>query len=43
MNGWNGWYGKVKRVELFARERRPGWTSWGNELPPIKKASLRAA
>ena len=20
-------------VELFARKRRPGWTTWGNELP----------
>lgn len=22
------------RVELFARARRPGWDSWGNEVPP---------
>lgn len=23
----------VPRLELFAREPRAGWTSWGNELP----------
>ena len=22
------------RLELFARHRRPGWISWGNQLPP---------
>ena len=22
------------RLELFAREPRAGWTTWGNELPP---------
>lgn len=26
-------YGPVRRVELFARQHRPGWDSWGNELP----------
>lgn len=26
-------YGDVDRLELFARERRPGWTSWGDQLP----------
>ncbi len=25
--------GDVPRVELFARERCPGWFSWGNQLP----------
>lgn len=25
-------YGKVKRIELFARETAPGWASWGNGL-----------
>lgn len=25
-------FGDVRRVELFARERHPGWTPWGNEL-----------
>ena len=24
-------YPSVPRIELFARERRPGWDSWGNE------------
>jgi MT-A70 len=24
--------GDVPRLELFAREQRPGWISWGNEL-----------
>lgn len=26
--------GDVRRVELFARERTPGWDAWGNQLPP---------
>lgn len=26
-------FGDVRRVELFARETAPGWTSWGDELP----------
>lgn len=25
-------FGDVKRVELFARSRRPGWDVWGNEV-----------
>ncbi len=25
-------FGNVRRVELFARHQRPGWTCWGNEL-----------
>jgi len=25
--------GDVPRIELFARERAPGWDAWGNELP----------
>lgn len=25
-------FGPVRRIELFARQRRPGWTTWGNEL-----------
>lgn len=24
--------GDLPRVELFARERAPGWEAWGNEL-----------
>jgi N6-adenosine-specific RNA methylase IME4 len=26
-------YPHARRLELFARNRRPGWTSWGNQLP----------
>lgn len=26
-------YGDVPRVELFARQRTPGWAIWGNEAP----------
>lgn len=26
-------------LELFARERRPGWDAWGNELPPMEIAA----
>lgn len=26
--------GDVPRLEMFARERAPGWISWGNEVPP---------
>lgn len=25
--------GDVPRIELFARERVPGWDAWGNEIP----------
>lgn len=25
-------------LELFARRRRPGWTSWGDQLPPVVPA-----
>jgi N6-adenosine-specific RNA methylase IME4 len=28
-------FGPVRRLELFARERRSGWTSWGNEMTPL--------
>jgi N6-adenosine-specific RNA methylase IME4 len=27
-------FGPVRRLELFARQRRPGWEAWGNELTP---------
>jgi N6-adenosine-specific RNA methylase IME4 len=36
----DGFYGLVERVspgprlEMFAREQRPGWTVWGNEVTP---------
>lgn len=26
--------GKVKRLEMFARHRTPGWKIWGNEILP---------
>ena len=26
------WYPGLKKIELFAREHRTGWDSWGNEL-----------
>jgi N6-adenosine-specific RNA methylase IME4 len=29
----NQMYGAVRRVELFARQAKPGWDVWGNELP----------
>lgn len=25
-------FGDVSRIELFARNRRPGWTAWGNQV-----------
>lgn len=28
------------RLELFARTLRPGWTTWGNELPPSPSLPL---
>ena len=28
--------GDVPKVELFARERVPGWSSWGQGLPPVE-------
>jgi len=27
-------FGSVRRLELFARQRWPGWEAWGNELTP---------
>jgi N6-adenosine-specific RNA methylase IME4 len=24
--------GDIPRIELFARERRPGWSAWGDEV-----------
>lgn len=26
--------GDLPRVELFARQRVPGWDAWGNEVEP---------
>jgi N6-adenosine-specific RNA methylase IME4 len=34
-------FGDVRRIELFGRRERPGWTHWGNELlPPDAQSSL---
>lgn len=30
--------GDIPRIELFARERVPGWDAWGNQLPPERAA-----
>jgi len=27
-------FGDIPRIELFARQRTPGWDVWGNEVPP---------
>ncbi len=31
--------GDVKRLEIFARTRRPGWDAIGNQLPALKEAA----
>lgn len=36
-------FGDVPRLELFARNTRPGWTSWGNEVGKFDPASSSAA
>lgn len=28
-------FGDLPRLEMFARERAPGWDSWGNEINPL--------
>jgi len=30
-------FGKVSRIELFARHKRKGWTSWGNSIATSPK------
>jgi hypothetical protein len=30
------WYPTSPRVELFARQQRPGWAAWGDEVPAGK-------
>lgn len=25
-------FGDVRRIDLFARKQRPGWTAWGDEV-----------
>jgi N6-adenosine-specific RNA methylase IME4 len=36
-------FGPVRRLELFARSRRPGWEAWGNELSLARADDERAA
>jgi N6-adenosine-specific RNA methylase IME4 len=35
-------YGDVKRIELFARNTRPGWDSWGNEVGKLDEVQHQA-
>lgn len=28
-------FGDVPRLEMFARDRSPGWDAWGNEIDPL--------
>jgi N6-adenosine-specific RNA methylase IME4 len=35
-------YGEVRRLDLFARARHPGWTPWGNDVAPSEEAPTRA-
>jgi N6-adenosine-specific RNA methylase IME4/ParB-like chromosome segregation protein Spo0J len=36
-------YPRASKLELFARSRRPGWSGWGNQLPPVSSAGAGAA
>jgi N6-adenosine-specific RNA methylase IME4 len=31
-------YPHASKLELFARTSRPGWSAWGNQLPPVSSA-----
>jgi N6-adenosine-specific RNA methylase IME4/ParB-like chromosome segregation protein Spo0J len=31
------WYPGIRKLELFARQRRDGWTAWGMEVPSESK------
>jgi N6-adenosine-specific RNA methylase IME4 len=33
-------YGEVRRIELFGRRERKGWTLWGNEVLPPDAAPM---
>lgn len=35
--------GPRERLEMFARERRPGWDAWGNEVPGGNDVELESA
>ncbi len=30
---------EVRRIELFSRQQRPGWTSWGDQTDRFEEAS----
>jgi N6-adenosine-specific RNA methylase IME4 len=32
-------YGDVRRIELYARRHRPGWTPWGNQVGLLDQAA----
>jgi len=34
-------FGNVSRIELFARHKRKGWTSWGNSIATSSKQPLK--
>jgi N6-adenosine-specific RNA methylase IME4 len=36
-------YPQARRIELFARESRPGWTAWGNEVDLERRFLVRPA
>lgn len=36
-------YGEVSRIELFARHKRQGWDTWGNQVPKETQNILNLA
>ena len=34
-------FGDVPRIELFARHRREGWDTWGNQVPSYEQKLLK--
>jgi N6-adenosine-specific RNA methylase IME4 len=34
-------YPDARRIELFARQERPGWEAWGNEVAPAEKPAAQ--
>jgi N6-adenosine-specific RNA methylase IME4 len=35
-------YPQLTKLELFARSNRPGWASWGNQLPDSDQETVGA-
>jgi N6-adenosine-specific RNA methylase IME4 len=33
------WFPGLPKIEMFARKPREGWTTWGDELPPLRRAA----